>query len=51
MGGAHQTVELEEAMLKMKSTVVAMGTLLALVSGVAMSADPETQKQIDVSRT
>jgi len=34
-------------MLKLKSSIVVMGTLLALGSGVAMGADPETQAQID----
>src|SRR6266568_4904351 len=34
-------------MLKLKSSVVVIGTLLALGSGVAMGADPDTQKQID----
>jgi len=34
-------------MLKLKSSIVVMGTLLALGSGVALGADPETQKQID----
>jgi cytochrome c556 len=34
-------------MLKLKSSIVVMGTLLALGSGVAMGADPDTQAQID----
>jgi cytochrome c556 len=34
-------------MLKLKSCMVVMGTLLALGSGVAMGADPETQAQLD----
>jgi cytochrome c556 len=34
-------------MLKLKSSIVVMGTLLALSSGVAMGADPETQAQLD----
>ena len=34
-------------MLKLKSSIVVMGTLLALGSGVAMGADPETQAQLD----
>ncbi|HEX6973673.1 MAG TPA: hypothetical protein VF147_04690, partial [Vicinamibacterales bacterium] len=34
-------------MLKSKSIVVAMGTLLSLGSGVAMGADADTQAQLD----
>ena len=34
-------------MLKLKSRIVVMGTLLALGSGVAMGADPDAQAQID----
>ena len=34
-------------MLKLKSSIVVMGTLLALGSSVAMGADPETQAQLD----
>jgi hypothetical protein len=34
-------------MLKLKSSVVLVGTLLTLGSGMALGADPETQKQID----
>jgi cytochrome c556 len=34
-------------MLKLKTSIVVMGTLLALGSGMAMGADPDTQKQID----
>ncbi len=34
-------------MLKLKRSIVLMGTLIALGSGAAMAADPETQKQID----
>ena len=34
-------------MLKLKSSIVVMSTLLALGSGVALGADPETQKQLD----
>ena len=34
-------------MLKLKTSIVVMGTLLALGSGVAMGADPETQAQLD----
>jgi hypothetical protein len=34
-------------MLKLKSSIVVMGTLFALGSGVALGADPETQKQLD----
>ena len=34
-------------MLKLKSRIAVMGALLALGSGVALAADPDTQKQID----
>lgn len=34
-------------MLNVKHSIVVMGALLALGSGVAMGADPDTQKQID----
>jgi cytochrome c556 len=34
-------------MLKQKLSIVAMTALFALSSGVAMGADPETQKQLD----
>ncbi|MEP7181857.1 MAG: hypothetical protein ABI886_06700 [Betaproteobacteria bacterium] len=34
-------------MLKLKSRIVLMGALIALGSGVALAADPDTQKQID----
>ena len=34
-------------MLKLKSSVLLVGTLLTLGSGMALGADPETQKQID----
>ena len=34
-------------MLKLKTSIVLMGTLFALGSSVAMGADPETQKQLD----
>ena len=34
-------------MLRLKSSVVMMGALLALGSGMTMGAEPETQKQID----
>jgi hypothetical protein len=34
-------------MFKLKTSIVAMGALLALGSGMAMGADPDTQKQID----
>ena len=33
--------------MKLKSSVVLVGTLLTLGSGMALGADPETQKQID----
>ena len=33
--------------MKLKSSIVVMGALLALGSGVAMGADPETQAQLD----
>ena len=34
-------------MLSMKKSIVVLGTLIALGSGVAMGADPETQAQLD----
>jgi len=34
-------------MLKLNSSIVMIGTLLAFGSGMAISAEPETQKQID----
>jgi cytochrome c556 len=34
-------------MMKLKSSIVVISTLLALGSGVAMGADPETQAQLD----
>jgi len=34
-------------MLKLKTSIVVMSTLLALGSGMAMGADPDTQKQLD----
>jgi hypothetical protein len=34
-------------MWRLKSSIVVMGTLIALGSGLAIGADPDTQKQID----
>ena len=34
-------------MLKLKSRIALMGALVALASGAALAADPETQKQLD----
>jgi hypothetical protein len=34
-------------MLKLGTSIAVMGTLLALGSGVAMGADPDTQAQLD----
>jgi hypothetical protein len=47
MGETHHWTAKGLTMLKMKSGAMLVGTVLALGSGLAMGADPDTQKQID----
>jgi hypothetical protein len=47
MGGTHLRKTTGVIMLKMKIGLILAGTVLALSSGLALGADPDTQKQID----
>jgi cytochrome c556 len=46
-GRNHRAFDRRWGMLKVKSSIVLMSTVLALGSGAALGADPEVQKQLD----